>query len=76
MRQKATYEVGKRETIFISGGNNLEVQNNSAHQAVVNQVQAPPHSPLRKISRKRNLPAMGGIVGRFTTVEFLQSDCL
>jgi glyoxylate utilization-related uncharacterized protein len=42
--QQATYEVGERETIFISGRNNLEVQNNSSDQAVVIQVQAPPHS--------------------------------
>jgi len=42
--QQATYEVGERETIFIFGRNNLEVQNNSSDQAVVIQVQAPPHS--------------------------------
>jgi hypothetical protein len=38
------YEVGERETIFISGRNSLEVENNSSDQAIVIQVQAPPRS--------------------------------
>ncbi len=42
--QQGIYEVGERETVFISGRNSLEVQNNSSVQAIVIQVQAPPHS--------------------------------
>lgn len=42
--QQGMYEVGERETIFISGRNSLEVENNSSDQAIVIQVQAPPRS--------------------------------
>ena len=41
---QGVYTAGERETVFISGKNSLEVQNSSADQAIVIQVQAPPHS--------------------------------
>jgi mannose-6-phosphate isomerase-like protein (cupin superfamily) len=42
--QQGVYTAGERETVFISGRNSLEVKNSSAEQAIVIQVQAPPHS--------------------------------
>ncbi|MSO23915.1 MAG: cupin domain-containing protein [Acidobacteria bacterium] len=41
---QGVYTAGERETVFISGKNSLEVQNSSADQAIVIQVQAPPRS--------------------------------
>jgi mannose-6-phosphate isomerase-like protein (cupin superfamily) len=41
---QGVYAAGERDTVFISGRNSLEVQNNSSEEAVVIQVQAPPNS--------------------------------
>ena len=41
---QGVYTAGERETVFISGKNNLEVENSSSDQAIVIQVQAPPRS--------------------------------
>jgi mannose-6-phosphate isomerase-like protein (cupin superfamily) len=40
--QQGVFEAGERETIFISGRNRLQVQNDSPNPSVVIQVQAPP----------------------------------
>ena len=37
------YRAGKAETVFVSGRNSLEVRNDSSSEAIVIQVQAPPH---------------------------------
>jgi mannose-6-phosphate isomerase-like protein (cupin superfamily) len=41
---QGVYTAGERDTVFISGRNDLEIQNNSPDEAVVIQVQAPPQS--------------------------------
>ena len=38
------HEARERDTVFISGKNTLEVQNDSSSETIVIQVQAPPHS--------------------------------
>ena len=42
--KQGVHRAGKTETVFISGTNNLEVWNDSSSEAIVIQVQAPPHS--------------------------------
>jgi mannose-6-phosphate isomerase-like protein (cupin superfamily) len=42
--EHGVYPAGERETVFISGRNSLEVNNSSAGEAIVIQVQAPPRS--------------------------------
>jgi mannose-6-phosphate isomerase-like protein (cupin superfamily) len=42
---RGAYTAGERDTVFISGRNTLDVQNDSSDEAVLIQVQAPPSSP-------------------------------
>ena len=42
--EEGVHRAGKTDTVFVSGHNTLEVRNDSASEAIVIQVQAPPHS--------------------------------
>jgi quercetin dioxygenase-like cupin family protein len=41
--QQGVFEAGERETIFVSGRNNLQLQNSATQPSIVIQVQAPPN---------------------------------